>query len=78
MTANIFFLHFRCDGRSLDALRPISCDVDLFKPLHGSAVFKRGETQVGLKTQNIFLMELKCSATDSKIWIFLRARYSVL
>ncbi|CAB4025946.1 polyribonucleotide nucleotidyltransferase 1, mitochondrial [Paramuricea clavata] len=36
----------RCDGRSLDALRPISCDVDLFKPLHGSAVFKRGETQV--------------------------------
>ena len=27
-------------------LRPIQCDVDVFKPLHGSAVFKRGETQV--------------------------------
>jgi hypothetical protein len=39
-------LHPRCDGRSLDELRPISCDVDLFQPLHGSAVFKRGETQV--------------------------------
>ncbi|XP_046849479.1 polyribonucleotide nucleotidyltransferase 1, mitochondrial-like [Xenia sp. Carnegie-2017] len=36
----------RCDGRSFDELRSISCDVDLFKPLHGSAVFKRGETQV--------------------------------
>ncbi|XP_028398508.1 polyribonucleotide nucleotidyltransferase 1, mitochondrial-like [Dendronephthya gigantea] len=36
----------RCDGRTSDQLRPISCDVDLFKPLHGSAVFKRGETQV--------------------------------
>ncbi|XP_041646288.1 polyribonucleotide nucleotidyltransferase 1, mitochondrial [Cheilinus undulatus] len=36
----------RCDGRDLTALRNISCDVDLFKPLHGSAVFQRGQTQV--------------------------------
>lgn len=39
-------ISYRCDGRSLDELRSISCDVDLLKPLHGSAVFKRGETQV--------------------------------
>ncbi|KAM8858501.1 polyribonucleotide nucleotidyltransferase 1, mitochondrial [Spinachia spinachia] len=36
----------RCDGRELTALRNISCNVDLFKPLHGSALFQRGQTQV--------------------------------
>jgi len=36
----------RCDGRPLDALRPIKCEVDLFKSLHGSSLFQRGETQV--------------------------------
>ena len=37
---------FRCDGRELDDLRPISCEVDLLPSLHGSSLFKRGETQV--------------------------------
>uniref|UniRef100_A0AAQ5Y6U7 polyribonucleotide nucleotidyltransferase n=1 Tax=Amphiprion ocellaris TaxID=80972 RepID=A0AAQ5Y6U7_AMPOC len=36
----------RCDGRELTALRNISCDTNLFKPLHGSALFQRGQTQV--------------------------------
>ncbi|GAB6030978.1 hypothetical protein CHUAL_007801 [Chamberlinius hualienensis] len=36
----------RCDGRSLTDLRNISCKVDLYKPLHGSAIFQRGQTQV--------------------------------
>ncbi|XP_076441837.1 polyribonucleotide nucleotidyltransferase 1, mitochondrial-like [Babylonia areolata] len=36
----------RCDGRGLEQLRDISCKVDLFKPLHGSALFQRGQTQV--------------------------------
>ncbi|VDP20667.1 unnamed protein product, partial [Soboliphyme baturini] len=36
----------RYDGRKLDAIRPIECQVDLFKPLHGSALFQRGQTQV--------------------------------
>ncbi|KAJ7365410.1 hypothetical protein OS493_005517 [Desmophyllum pertusum] len=36
----------RCDGREFDALRPIECEVDLFKSLHGSSLFQRGETQV--------------------------------
>lgn len=36
----------RCDGRDLNELRPISCEVDLFKPVHGSALFQRGQTQV--------------------------------
>ncbi|XP_049538961.1 polyribonucleotide nucleotidyltransferase 1, mitochondrial [Anopheles darlingi] len=36
----------RCDGRGLDDLRTISCSVNLHKPLHGSALFQRGQTQV--------------------------------
>lgn len=36
----------RCDGREYDDLRKIECKVDLYKPLHGSAMFQRGQTQV--------------------------------
>lgn len=36
----------RCDGRELTEVRPISSQVDLYKPLHGSALFQRGQTQV--------------------------------
>ena len=36
----------RVDGRAMTELRPIECEVDLFDGLHGSAVFRRGETQV--------------------------------
>ncbi|EDW83255.1 uncharacterized protein Dwil_GK22421 [Drosophila willistoni] len=36
----------RCDGRDFDSLRNISCQVDMYKPLHGSALFQRGQTQV--------------------------------
>lgn len=42
----VFEEDVRCDGRTLDQLRDISCQVDLFKPLHGSALFQRGQTQV--------------------------------
>ncbi|XP_075059947.1 polyribonucleotide nucleotidyltransferase 1, mitochondrial [Mixophyes fleayi] len=38
--------HRRCDGRDLTSLRNINCEVDLLKPLHGSALFQRGQTQV--------------------------------
>ena len=40
----------RCDGRQLNEMRPISCKVDLYKPLHGSALFQRGQTQVFCST----------------------------
>lgn len=40
------FQNKRCDGRQLDQLRPISCKADLYEPLHGSALFQRGQTQV--------------------------------
>jgi polyribonucleotide nucleotidyltransferase len=35
----------RLDGRSLDVVRPISCEVGLLPRAHGSALFSRGETQ---------------------------------
>ncbi|XP_062934367.1 polyribonucleotide nucleotidyltransferase 1, mitochondrial isoform X2 [Cynocephalus volans] len=36
----------RCDGRDLTSLRNINCEIDMFKTLHGSALFQRGQTQV--------------------------------
>ncbi len=35
----------RLDGRKLDEIRPIWCEVDYLPSAHGSAVFNRGETQ---------------------------------
>lgn len=42
----IFEEEKRCDGRLYDELRNIECKVNLYKPLHGSAMFQRGQTQV--------------------------------
>ena len=36
----------RPDGRKTDEIRPIWCEVDVFPRPHGSAMFKRGMTQV--------------------------------
>lgn len=36
----------RPDGRKTDEIRPIWCEVDVFARPHGSAMFKRGMTQV--------------------------------
>jgi len=35
----------RLDGRKLDQIRPIECEVDFLPSPHGSALFTRGETQ---------------------------------
>jgi polyribonucleotide nucleotidyltransferase len=35
----------RVDGRGLDEIRPISCEVDFLPAAHGSSLFTRGETQ---------------------------------
>ncbi len=37
--------HHRADGRGLDDIRPITCEVDILDMAHGSALFTRGETQ---------------------------------
>lgn len=36
----------RVDGRNVKQLRDITCEADLHEPLHGSALFQRGQTQV--------------------------------
>jgi polyribonucleotide nucleotidyltransferase len=36
----------RPDGRKLDEVRPIACDVGLLPRVHGSGLFTRGQTQV--------------------------------
>lgn len=38
--------HIRPDGRKLDEIRPIECDIDLLPRTHGSGLFQRGQTQV--------------------------------
>ena len=42
----IFYEHKRVDGRALDEIRPLSCEVGLLPRVHGSALFTRGQTQV--------------------------------
>ena len=37
--------HHRVDGRGLDDLRDITCEIDVLPIVHGSALFTRGETQ---------------------------------
>jgi polyribonucleotide nucleotidyltransferase len=39
----------RVDGRGVDEIRKITCESDLHPPLHGSALFTRGQTQVGAR-----------------------------
>ena len=35
----------RVDGRKMDQIRPISCEIDILPKVHGTALFTRGETQ---------------------------------
>lgn len=52
----IIFDGIRPDGRKLDEIRPIWCEVGLLPRVHGSAVFTRGETQV-LTTLTLGMLE---------------------
>jgi polyribonucleotide nucleotidyltransferase len=40
----------RVDGRAVDVVRPITCEVGLLPRVHGSALFTRGETQALVST----------------------------
>ena len=46
MRSKIINQGIRPDGRKLDEIRPIWCEVGILPRVHGSAVFTRGETQV--------------------------------
>jgi polyribonucleotide nucleotidyltransferase len=41
----ILYDNHRADGRGMDDIRPITCEVDVLPRVHGSALFTRGETQ---------------------------------
>jgi polyribonucleotide nucleotidyltransferase len=60
----------RADGRAIDELRPISCDVGILPRTHGTGLFQRGETQVlGVVTLGPMSMQQKLdtlSPEDSK------------
>jgi len=53
--------HKRPDGRKIDELRPLSCEVSLLPRVHGSALFTRGQTQamsivtLGMKSEEQIL-----------------------
>ena len=42
----IFNEEKRVDGRKLDEIRPVTCEVGLLPRVHGTGLFKRGETQI--------------------------------
>ncbi len=45
MRKNLLETRKRIDGRALDQIRPITCEIDVLPNVHGSALFTRGETQ---------------------------------
>ncbi len=50
--------HIRPDGRGLDEIRPISCEVGILPRTHGSGLFTRGMTQV-LSTVTVGSLTMK-------------------
>lgn len=45
MRSEVLDKHIRVDGRKINEIRPISCEVGILPRTHGSALFTRGETQ---------------------------------
>jgi polyribonucleotide nucleotidyltransferase len=45
MRENILTKELRLDGRAIDEIRPLKCEVGLFPRPHGTGLFQRGETQ---------------------------------
>ena len=61
----IFKEHKRVDGRALDQIRSLSCEVGLLPRTHGSALFTRGQTQVlSIATLGMVSEEQKLDGID--------------
>jgi len=50
MRSNILNEQYRLDGRRIDEIRPITCEVQILPRTHGSALFTRGQTQALVST----------------------------
>ena len=62
-----FVEHKRVDGRALDEIRPLSCEVGLLPRTHGSALFTRGQTQVlSVATLGMISEEQKLDGIDTE------------
>ncbi|MBO4816392.1 MAG: polyribonucleotide nucleotidyltransferase [Clostridia bacterium] len=79
----IFEEHKRPDGRAIDEIRPLSCEVGLLPRTHGSAIFTRGQTQVmsvvtlGMKKEEQLLDGLDEEETKRYIHQYNFPSYSV-
>ena len=79
----IFEEHKRPDGRAIDEIRPLSCEVGLLPRTHGSAIFTRGQTQVmsivtlGMKNEEQILDGLDEEETKRYIHQYNFPSYSV-
>ncbi len=63
----IFEEHKRPDGRAIDEIRPLSCEVGLLPRTHGSAMFTRGQTQVlSIATLGMVNEEQKLDGLDEE------------
>ena len=59
----------RVDGRQLDEIRPISCQVSVLPRTHGSALFTRGQTQsLAVTTLGTKMDEQKIDALEGESW----------
>ena len=73
----------RLDGRKLDEIRDIWCEVDYLPSAHGSAIFTRGETQsltsltLGTKTDQVMVDTALLSYYDDFILHYNFPAYSV-
>ncbi|HSG06873.1 MAG TPA: polyribonucleotide nucleotidyltransferase, partial [Longimicrobiales bacterium] len=57
----------RADGRGLDDIRPITCEVGVLPRTHGSALFTRGQTQaLGVVTLGTSRDEQRIDSIDSR------------
>lgn len=59
----------RIDGRGLDDIRPISCEVGVLPRAHGSALFTRGQTQaLAATTLGTKIDEQKMDELEGEYW----------
>ena len=59
----------RIDGRGLDDIRDIECEIGLIPRAHGSALFTRGQTQsLGVSTLGTKIDEQKIEGIDGESW----------
>ena len=59
----------RIDGRGLDDIRPIECEVGLLPRVHGSALFTRGQTQaLAATTLGTKMDEQRMDVLEGEFW----------